>query len=231
MSKILNPLLFLALLALPFIQSAEAARIVNFGKAKTLGQYYGGFALGGSGAGLLEGREIIGVETRTYNASGETSFAWKAFAGFRYKQYVNFELAYQDFGEFEQAISIVDAAGKGSVSADTTLAFQALTLEVRPHYRIGDYMHLQALAGLAYSSVDRRTSSTFNNFLGDKPLPARGSSDSSIGLLYGFGFEYVLVKKFAARLEFNFTDSGDEPIKLVQLAFIRNFDTLPFLKH
>lgn len=233
MLKYLFILFSIFALILPFAEEVEAARIYKKSKSKkTFSKYYGGLGMGASGVGLLRGTETEGVYSRTFSIDSDSALAWKAFMGMRYNKYMNLEIAYQNFGEFEQDLELVNNDTQVIATSNTELSFKGLSLEMRPKYRLGRYFVAQGLVGLSYNEVSRTSSGKVSTFVSDANQDFISSSDSEVGLIYGLALEYILIKKWAARFELNFTEHGDEKFNLREISIYRNFNhiPLPFLK-
>lgn len=124
------------------------------------------------------------------------SDGWKIFGGYTFNKYFGLEVAYNDFGSFDETITGYDDFGS-PISAGLDLEVEALDLSLRGIIPLGERFEL--FGTLGYSHVDLKATATFSDEFG---VYSGSASDDSWELMYGVGLSFKIGDKFGLRADY-----------------------------
>jgi opacity protein-like surface antigen len=190
---------------------------------------YVGLAFSSNNITLPVGTKISGDETTRLSAD-DSALAWKILLGMNYSPKLDLALTYQNIGSYEHRITTVFADKQLEGRVNTDLDYKALTLELRPKYRIGKAFNVQALLGLAYIQAERspkvrviggQDPDELEELQNDLNAAFKNETDNELGLIYGVTFSYHWSEKYALGYELNYSAHGDQDISMQQIVLTR----------
>jgi|GEM_PF-5138003 len=196
--------------------------------------FYVGLSLTRTTAGLLNGTRSEADETVRLS-SDNSALSYGLFAGLNYYQYLDFELRYHNYGEFNQRIEVSSAARQIQVNYDVALDYQSLALVVRPKWAFAHSFQVNAELGIAYINVARSASVsvqggqseadllTFENTLVSELDGSYPDDEKEFSLVYGVGTEYKFYENYAVRYDYSRTAIEEDDLAIHALSAIRRF--------
>lgn len=182
-----------------------------------------GFYVGGSfgqskvndfnGADIDAELSLLGLTSST--STDDTDTGWKAFAGYRFMDYLAVEGAYTNFGE-ATANSIVTAPLAGVVN--TKLETDAWTLSALGILPLGDRFSLFGRVGVNFWNIDVSATGT-----GGGVTATASDSDDGTDMVYGVGAAYNFTNKLGVRGEWERYEFDDADIDFLSAGISWNF--------
>ena len=138
--------------------------------------------------------------------------AWSAFVGYQAFQFVGFELAYSDLGQFDSSASLL------SIGEPPSLDIDEWSISARFRYPLGKKFYANWHAGISRASFDVAGEAILFRFFGPGPLPPSGiapppalvigqaipfaTPSDETGFIWGFGFTWQFMEKFGIGLDY-----------------------------
>lgn len=207
--------------------------LIGLGLLAASGAQAAGFYIGGGvGASQFDGADDLAFveDARTEVSVSDDGFGYSLLAGFELNNYISFEAAYTDYGEFKLKSEMVDSIANEVVTVKETGSMIAASASVKFSFPVKQKTDVYGKIGMAMWELEFEMDEKL--FRDGVFVPDDSSTDSEtfddVAVTASFGTSYHYSANGSVYMEYTYLDAGeawgvDQPVQGIYVGFLYSF--------